>query len=349
MRRTRALTAATVAAAAVGLLLVPGSAGADPVKLPYGGPYEVGLFGDMPYGDLGRAQYPAVLADMNAHPLAFSLFDGDMKNGSEPCYAAFDGSAQAAGKPDVYLAERDAFSTLRAPVIATPGDNEWTDCDRPATKGPTFDANGRLAYERQVFFSSGRSQGRVQVPLTQQSAQYPENQAGVVGPVVYATVNVPGSDNNFAVSPVDGDVAEAQAEYAARNPANLAWINAAFDTAEKQGSKGVVLTIQADMFPSTNGGAPSSHFADTIRTIAKRGAAFGGQVLLVNGDSHSFLQDKPFSDDAGNVIQNITRVTTFGSAQDHWVSMTVNPNDPQVFTVHQHVVAANVPAYTFSS
>lgn len=82
---------------------------------------------------------------MNAAPLAFSLFDGDMKNGSEPCYASFDGSAQAAGKPGVYTYERDLSNTLRAPVIATPGDNEWTDCDRTSTKGPTFDANGRLA------------------------------------------------------------------------------------------------------------------------------------------------------------------------------------------------------------
>lgn len=136
------------------------------------------------------------------------------------------------------------------------------------------------------------------MPLTQQSPQFPENQAGVVGPVVYATVNVPGSDNNFAVSPADGNVAEAQAEYAARNPANLAWINATFDTAQRQGSKGVVLVIQADMFPATNGNSPSDHFADTIRLIAKRGATFDGQVLLVNGDSHSFVEDKPFSDDA---------------------------------------------------
>ena len=196
---------------------------------------------------------------------------------------------------------------------------------------------------------SGRSQGGLQVPLTQQSPQFPENESGVVGPVVYATVNVPGSDNNFAVSAADGNVPEAQAEYAQRNAANLAWIGATFDTAERQGSKGVVLTIQADMFPATNGGSPSSHFADTIRLIAQRGAAFGGQVLLVNGDSHSFLEDKPFSDDAGNVIQNITRVTTFGSAQNHWVSMTVNPADPDVFTFHQHVVAANVPKYTFTS
>lgn len=42
-------------------------------------------------------------------------------------------------------------------------------------------------------------------------------------------------------------------------------------------------------------------------------------------------------------------MTTFGSGQNHWVSMTVNPLDPDVFTFHQHVIAANVPKYSFTS
>jgi hypothetical protein len=47
--------------------------------------YEIGLLGDMPYGDPGRAQYPNVIADINRHPVAFSVFDGDTKNG-QPGY-----------------------------------------------------------------------------------------------------------------------------------------------------------------------------------------------------------------------------------------------------------------------
>ncbi len=76
--------------------------------------YEIGLFGDMPYGDYGRARYPAVLADMNSEHLLFSAFDGDIKNGSEPCYATFDGSAQAAGQPGVYKYARTRFNRLEA-------------------------------------------------------------------------------------------------------------------------------------------------------------------------------------------------------------------------------------------
>ena len=46
-----------------------------------------GAFGDRPYGALGRGNYPRVLADINSASPAFTVFDGDTKNGSEPCYA----------------------------------------------------------------------------------------------------------------------------------------------------------------------------------------------------------------------------------------------------------------------
>src|SRR6266403_3754537 len=48
--------------------------------------YTIGLFGDMPYNALGKAQYPALLADINAKHVAFSVFDGDLKAGGDgPC------------------------------------------------------------------------------------------------------------------------------------------------------------------------------------------------------------------------------------------------------------------------
>ncbi|MCU1677509.1 MAG: hypothetical protein JWM93_2267 [Frankiales bacterium] len=306
--------------------------------------YEIGLFGDMPYGDIGRAQFPAVLADMNSAKLAFSLFDGDIKNGSEPCYADVDGSAAAAGKPDIYTTERDLLNTLKAPVAFVPGDNEWTDCDRPATKGPTFNASQRLAYERTIFAATDRSLGARTMRLTRQSPSYPENWRFASGPVTYVGLNVPGSDNNYIA---DGDTkngpqAEANAEYAARNAANLLWLKEAFTTAESNGSKAVMVVLQADMFSTAD---PTTHFADMKAELARQSIAFNGRVVLINGDSHYFVEDKPLTDAAGNVIENFTRVMTFGSGQNHWVSATVDAKDPNIFEFHQHIVAANVPVY----
>jgi hypothetical protein len=104
-----------------------------------------------------------------------------------------------------------------------------------------------------------------------------------------------------------------------------------------------VIVLQADMWSAAD---PTSHFADTKRKLAQLTIAFPGQVLLVNGDSHFLQIDKPLTDAKSQCIENFTRVQTFGSDQNHWVSADVDERDPQVFTFHQHIVAANVPTYT---
>ncbi len=321
--------------------------------------YRVGLFGDMPYGEYGRAQYPAVLADMNRADLTFSVFNGDIKNGSEPCYADVDGSAAAAGKPDVYKQAVRSFNTLRAPVVVIPGDNEWTDCDRTRIV-PAFNSTQRLAYLRRVFYPTDQTLGRRTATVTRQSAKYPENVRRTVGPVTFVAVNIPGSDNNW-VDPArdgtaEGPAAEAQAEYTARNAANLAWLDAAFAAAEKADSEAVMIVTQADMWdPAAAATDKLTHYADTKKALARLTIAFGGPVVLVNGDSHSFEIDKPLTDAAttnaaggagGNVIETFTRVTTFGETQNHWVSATVDARDPNVISFDQHLVAENLPTYT---
>jgi hypothetical protein len=338
--------------------------------------YEIGLFGDMPYGSAGRQQYPAVIADMNEHKLTFSIFDGDIKNGSEPCYADYDGSAQSAGRPDVYQYALDRFAQQVNPVVYLPGDNEWTDCDR-ASITPRFDSLDRLEHLRQVSYgydpttgsSSPYSLGQRTIRLQRQSDvdpqlvdprgyRYVENVRWTFGPVTYVGLNVPGSDNNWIDTPIDGqeptkdgDSVEAQAEYAARNAANLQWLRESFAAADRAGSKAVTVVLQADMLgdnPSTGVGTtadPTAHFADTKAELARQAIAFNGQVVLVNGDSHYLTIDKPLTDKKGNTIENVSRVMTFGSGQSHWVSAVVDPSDPNVFQFVQHVVPANEPAY----
>lgn len=361
---TRALVAAVGAATVGAGLAAPLSIGStghptNPATAQSSGVYQVGLFGDMPYGKRGRAQFPAVIADMNRNDLAFSVFDGDIKNGSEPCYANVDGSAARAGKPDVYTYALGYFNQLRAPVVVTPGDNEWTDCDRTKIR-PAFDSTARLAYERTVFYPTDQTLGKRTATVTRQSRAYPENVRGSYGPVTYIALNVPGSDNNW-VDPArdgtaEGPAAPAQAEYRARNAANLAWLDSSFAAARKAHSKAVMIVIQADMWdPEAVAAGKVTHFEDTKKALARLSIAFAKPVVLVNGDSHSFEITKPLTDAAtvnaagspgGNVIENFTRVTTFGEAQNHWVSATVDPADPNVFAFHQHLVPANLPTYT---
>ena len=314
--------------------------------------YEIGLFGDVPYGDSGRAQFPALVDSINSHKLAFSVFDGDTKNGSEPCYAdphpttytATPEKAVAdANHPDVYKLALSRFAQFQDPVVYTPGDNEWTDCDRPSTQGGLVsDSSDRLEYLRSLSYTSDQSLGQRTLTVTRQSKAYPENQRWTYGPATFATVSIPGSDNNFADGGKNGPAAEGQAEYAARNAADLQWIKDVFAAAKAADSAGVLIAIQADMWDPT---AVTTHFADTKAELARQAIAFGKPVVLVNGDSHSFESDKPLVDANGRVIENVTRVTTFGDVQNHWVSVEVDKNDPNVFVFHQQLVPANLPTY----
>jgi hypothetical protein len=327
-------------AAAVGALVMLGGtaayaggdvsehAGHEGTNPGHGSKYEIALIGDMPYGDVGRQQFPRVIDEINAdRGIAFSVFDGDIKNGSERC-----------DQPLYDLAAK-SFGSFRQPLVYVPGDNEWTDCDRPSAG--SYDPSERLTLVRKMFAATPRSLGQRKLDLKRQSAAFPENVRWQYGAVTYVGLNIPGSDNNapqFDASgkQIDGDLAE----YTARNAANLDWLDKGFAAAKAAHSKAIVVTVQADMWTE-----PTAHFADTKRKLAQLSIAFPGQVLLVNGDSHFLKIDKPLTDAKDQVIENVTRLQTFGSDQNHWVSADIDPADPNVFTFHQHLVTANLPAY----
>jgi len=49
-------------------------------------------------------------------------------------------------------------------------------------------------------------------------------------------------------------------------------------------------------------------------------------VVLVHGDSHYFRIDKPFKDSkTRRMLENFTRVETFGENDIHWVHVFVDP------------------------
>jgi hypothetical protein len=321
-----ALAAVALGAVATGTASAYASPGADGHRT---GSYEIGLIGDMPYGETGRAQWPSVIKEINDSDVAFTTFDGDLKNGQERCDQPF------------YDQALKDYNSFERPLVYVPGDNEWTDCDRASAGG--YNPTERLALVRKMFASTPQSLGRHKLTLTRQSAQFPENVRWTYGGVTYAGLNVTGSDNNapqFDASgkQIDGD----QAEYTARNTADLEWLDKTFAAAKAAHSAAVMVVVQANMWATDD---PTPHFADTKRKLAQLSIGFPGQVVLVNGDSHFLNIDKPLKDANGSTIENVTRVQTFGSDQNHWVSATVDPRSPEVFTFHQHIVKANLPKY----
>jgi hypothetical protein len=192
--------------------------------------YTIGLFGDMPYNALGRAQYPNLLADINEGHVAFSVFDGDLKAGGD-----------GACTDSLYTTALEDFDRLERPLVWLPGDNDWTDCwgrYGPGTGG--FDPLERLDFERRLFASTDQSLGQRTLHLTRQSseggpfAEYAENVRWSLGPVVYIGLNVQGSNDNYPYAGVDGETRSAEeidrqrAEEVARKAANVRWLHDGF-------------------------------------------------------------------------------------------------------------------------
>src|SRR5215472_12748643 len=160
------------------------------------GSYTIALIGDTPYNALGRAQFPDLLADINASHVAFSVFDGDLKAGADgPC------------SNNLYLTSLANFNRLKKPLVWLPGDNDWTDCwgrYGPSTL-PYSDPLERLNFERVHFANTSQSLGQKTLTLTRQLPAYPENVRWKFGPVVYLGLNVQGSNDNYPYAGVDGE------------------------------------------------------------------------------------------------------------------------------------------------
>jgi hypothetical protein len=308
--------------------------------------YTIALFGDMPYNQIGKEQFPNLIADVNAAHVAFSVFDGDLKAGGDgPCTDS-----------NVYFPALVNFSAFEQPLVMVTGDNDWTDCwgrYGPGTSTPeTADPIERLQHERELFFPTRFSLGQHKLSLTRQYPQYVENARWKYGPVVYITLNMQGSNDNYPYFGVDGEsrpqaeIERERAEEVARKSANLAWLGDGFAYAKQVHAKGVMIIAQADpMFNNENHLAdPRSWdaFPDYINALRDAAMAFPGKVAYVHGDSHYFKLDKPLSGPKGGVVANFTRVETFGARNTHWVSATIDVDNPELFVFTQRLVPANI-------
>jgi hypothetical protein len=356
MRRRLTIVAAVLGVAAFAAGLAVGGNGETNKKT---FEYAIGLWGDLPYSATQEAALPALIADLNDAQLAFTVHDGDLKAGSgSPCDDA------------LYLRAHGWFDSLDGAAMFTPGDNDWTDCDRASNGG--FSSRERLDHERQVFFASPYSLGTH--PMLQEVQSTPdclgvsgpvpcvENRRWTVKGVVYATVNVQGSCNNLC------DTAPDPAEYAARNAADIAWLQQTFAAAKASDAAAVMIIDQADPgFDASDGtraplrdaktlaetdGQPDG-FRDFLSALRALTIDFRKPVVYVHGDSHYFRVDKPLLDAQGRRLENFTRVETFGDNAANgtndvqWVKALVDPHSRDVFAFQPQLVPANrvaVPA-----
>jgi hypothetical protein len=287
-------------------------------------PFDFAVIGDVPYTPEQTTNlFPNMMRELNAAKVEFVVHDGDIKSGGTPC------------TDELFQERLHDFQSSAHPFIFVFGDNEWTDCGR-TTNG--FDPEERLQKLRDLFMAGNQSLGRRKLPLARQSnepryAKFRENVRWEMGGVMFVGLNVSGTLNNFG-----------KREFAERNAANLAWLKDSFAFAKMENARALMIIIQANPFPAS-GSTNRVHagYRPLLDTLERETLAFPRPVVLVHGDTHYFRIDKPLmSSNSKRRLENFTRVETFGNPDVHWVRVTVDPRDPQVFTFRQQIVNSNL-------
>lgn len=299
-----------LAFALVVLLLSLSPLSAEPVRF--------AVMGDLPYRDGHMERFDRLIERINQEGPAFSIHVGDIKGGGTPC------------SDHAFQAIHDRFMAFDGALFYTPGDNEWTDCHRRAAG--SHDPLERLARLRSLFFTAARSLGRSPMTYRRQAdegehRQMVENAIWTAGDVLFATVHVVGSNNGFERT------AASKAEWELRESANKDWIKAAFSAANSGGFGAVVVAIHANpAFESKKARkSSSSGFKRTLKALAKRSGKFDGPVLIVHGDHHRLIIDRPLIDKDGDPVPNVTRLQVMGDHDVGAVFVTVDPAAEEPF------------------
>jgi len=288
-------------------------------------PFSFVALGDLPYGQAaqGYAPYKSLISSINQERPSFSIHIGDFKSGSTLC------------SDEESKVQLGHFGLFDSALVFTPGDNEWTDCHRANNGG--HDPLERLQALRATFYKPGLSLGKQPLSVLNQSATTPafakfvENQRWTHQGVVFATLHIVGSNNNFEVRDP-----RAVAEFFEREKANIAWIREAFASAAQSQAKAIVLAMQADVFEAKSlwedFPAHSGYRVSIGETLLPLVAQSNIPVLLIHGDSHVFRFDQPFTLNKKPLPQ-LTRLEVPGAGDVRAVHVTVDTRQRNPFAV----------------
>lgn len=269
----------------------------------------------MPYHNPGDIEkFKRLTSVINAGKPSFTVHVGDIKNGSTEC------------SDEYFKMMFDLFNQFRAPLVYTPGDNEWTDCGRPAAGG--YDPQERLTALRKLYFQNNQSLGQNPLRFSSQGQrpgyeEFAENVLWRSKGITFATLHVVGSNNNFK------DLPEMNEEFLRRDKANVAWLTEIFSTAKTRDDVAIVLIMHAAMVYKSGEANGFNSIVETLRSALQD---FKKPVLLLYGDHHRFEISKPLRDVEDNLITNFTALMVFGDADMHAVKIHVNPKTKEVFS-----------------
>jgi len=288
------------------------------------GEFRFAVFGDGPYSGTEYGRALRVIEALNARPLQFVIHVGDIM--WQRC------------TDSAYRERRDLIERIGHPVIYTPGDNEWLDCVDLMWR---VDPLERLASLRSTFFSSAdRSLGHRPIPLESQAAnperaEFVEHARWSHGRVTFVTIHVVGGANGRR--PFRGRESRHDAEAARRTEAAVDWLEESFRAAIADDAAAVVVALHANPLYGPNE-VEREAYAPIERALVEGAIRFGKPVLVVHGDEHRYIVDRPFVDPrTGAPVTNLQRLETFGSPDIGWVDVVVDTSLAEPFRFEPNV------------
>lgn len=262
------------------------------------------VLSDMPYNDREYAllEHPggAIAQAIQALNPPVLIHLGDFKKGRLTCSDAL--------LQDHYrqIAHLNPHKT-----VYTPGDNDWTDCDRFNTS-TRHDELERLGFLRQLFFHQDRLQLTKDIPDLVRQEGFIENALWKINQIAFATLHIPGTNNGrkeILRSNIDNALDEADL----RDRSNETWLDQLFTVAES--AQAVVIAFHADIFGfdhnkpacSANHRTHCDGYRSIRDAIKSKAAQFKKPVLLVHGDTIAYCLHQPYAD-----IPNLWRLNAPG-------------------------------------
>lgn len=262
------------------------------------------VIGDMPYTDTEYAllEHPdgAIAKALKALNPPVLIHLGDFKKGRLSC------------SDELYKDSYRQIAHLNPhKTVYTPGDNDWTDCDR-FNMSIRYDELERLDYLRQLFFHQDAYQLTKDIPGLIRQESFIENALWKTGSVVFATLHIPGTNNGRKeILRSDIQTALDAADY--RDQSNAKWLQQLFATAES--AQAVVIVFHADLFdfdhdkPACSAENPTEcdgyrMLRDLIKSTATQ---FKKPVLVIHGDTLAYCLNQPYTE-----IPNLWRLNVPG-------------------------------------
>jgi hypothetical protein len=253
------------------------------------------VIGDMPYEASEAEKYDSLIGHINSTNPLFTVHVGDTKSGHTDC------------SNESYNETKTFFNSFKQPLIYTPGDNEWTDCHQKDCG--SYSGEERLAYLRETIFSDPeRSLGQNSIKLTSQSSfegfeKYVENSMWEIEGLLFSTVHVCGSSNNYS-SP------NGRSEFLEREHADLFWLDQAFKIANSENIKAVVIFLHANIFADER----NVGYKKIRESLIEHTSNTEKPVWVVYGDFHTFSISKPLHHrDDNSLLKNFTALQVFGT------------------------------------